>query len=334
MTVSQLFFVHASDLHMGKTPEQNGYSFIGGYASHDVLLCSGFMTAFLETQDDCQDDDLQLVVSGDLTAGGLPAEFTVAHTYLQAEWLRKRLPPSSNLGLGLKPARHKTVPGNHDHWDGTRFPARSFSPRAIRPHFRKTPWRATWLNPSSTIELELFGIDSNSGLTARNAMGHGNISPQELNELRRLLAQSPPVDPGVVRVRAIMLHHSLAYRQGRLLPQVMSPLVLSAASVDQLIDIATANGVSAFLTGHTHDAYHETFSRMVGGVSREVHELRCPTTLQGPARPGGAGFLLHQIALDPGGRPTWAAWMHGWSGTEFLRLPVSNPTPMARFSVL
>ena len=111
------------------------------------------------------------------------------------------------------------------------------------------------------------------------------------------------------------------------MPRVLSPLVLDRTCVDTLVDISAQNGVSAILTGHTHDVFHHIFWRTIAGNYREVHEIRSPTTLQGPAAKTGAGFLLHQISVDQQAGPRWATWHYAWDGSEF----VVTPTPLVRF---
>jgi hypothetical protein len=177
------------------------------------------------------------------------------------------------------------------------------------------------------LEIELFGIDSNSGVTGRNQLGHGIIAAADFTALQQLLQSGPPVATGAIRVRAILLHHSPSYRIGSLMPRVLSPLVLDRTSVDTLVDMSAQNGVSAILTGHTHDVFHYTFGRTIAGNLHEVREIRSPTTLQGPAAKTGAGFLLHRISVDQQAGPHWTTWHYAWDGSEF----VVSPIPLLRF---
>jgi 3',5'-cyclic AMP phosphodiesterase CpdA len=325
--VARLAFIHASDLHIDRQTETNGFSFIGGFQTHDIQLCIGFVEAIKNVRLDLAFPDtepLHLAVSGDLTASGRTHDFTAAHTYLRSHWRRKMRGSHAKVGLELAENLVETIPGNHDHWDGRRLPGQAYRPRAVAAHFKRTPYRAIWTDVSRQIELEIFGIDSNSGLTTPISLGQGSIAANELIELDKLLARNPKPAVGVTRVRVIMLHHSLTYRGGRLFPRVISPLVLDRQSVSQLTALSLTHGVRVLLTGHTHDAGH--FDLRLPPNS--LRELRCPTTLQGPAVKLGAGFFVHQI--EKGSATYWETWHYVWDGSEFR----PNPTlPLVRFSV-
>jgi hypothetical protein len=328
MPDAQMAFVHASDLHIGPNIVSNRFQFFSGYSPHDIQLCRGFEEAFADASVSCGDNNLRLVVTGDITAGGLQTEFAAAHTYLTSVWVcARRGGPNDKVALNLPLDRLETIPGNHDHWDGSRFPVYSYRPNAVAPHFRKLPWRHCWIDNTGSLELELFSIDSNSGATGRNPLGQGIVAAADFNILHQLFQSSPPVRSGAIRVRAILIHHSPSYRGSSLMPRVLAPLVLDKTSVDTLVDLSTTNGVSAILTGHTHDVFHYTFWKTIAGNYREVHEIRSPTTLQGPAAKTGAGFLLHRISVNQQAGPHWTTWHYAWDGSQF----VVNPQPLVGF---
>ena len=85
-----------------------------------------------------------------------------------------------------------TVPGNHDHWRRGRSTAYT---RGLAPNwFEVTPWKHTLESRHGSIRLELFGVDSNSGLESSSKPGTGNllaggaISDDELQALEERLA--------------------------------------------------------------------------------------------------------------------------------------------------
>jgi hypothetical protein len=70
------------------------------------------------------DEQLYVVVSGDVTAEGSLKDFAVAHSYLRSTWRLRRDPPGNLSGLNRQTDELGVIPGNHDHWNGTRFPPR------------------------------------------------------------------------------------------------------------------------------------------------------------------------------------------------------------------
>jgi hypothetical protein len=120
----------------GPTSSQIDSNFFLDFRPMIFSYVKGFDEAFIDVAVSCGENNLRLVVTGDITAGGLQTEFAAAHTYLSSVWIRTRQGPNHRVGLNLPLDRQETIPGNHDHWDGSRFPVHSYRPHAIARHFR------------------------------------------------------------------------------------------------------------------------------------------------------------------------------------------------------
>jgi hypothetical protein len=280
--MEQIVVLHFSDTHFGAILANNQFSWLTGWAAHDMLLCRAVPLALddvrvlLALEDS---HELCVAVSGDLTCTGESKEFPVAHSFFRSQWYLRR-PPSRGVGLSVQDGRLAYIPGNHDHWDGQRVPPLAYTPSILRQHFYPTPWRTLWKSPGGSLELELYGIDSNAGLKnqSQNFLARGSFAASELAQMENLLQESDahPLPTGTVRVRAILTHHSLAYHDRLLRKQALDDV-----SRDRLLDLAGKHRIAAILTGHTHDFYlNKPFLVPVPGVSNhEVHELRSATTL-------------------------------------------------------
>jgi 3',5'-cyclic AMP phosphodiesterase CpdA len=314
--------IHISDLHFGSILANNQFPVIGGWAAHDFRLCRGlpltmeYIRATLLELGDA--DEIRVVASGDLTATGTQQEFAVAHSYLRSRLRLRRPPPGRETGLVLADNEIAAVPGNHDHWDGKTLPRPTAYTKSIFPrYFRKTPWMKAWVSLGGALELEVYGIDSNSGFEHKktNFRAKGEFSGHELQILEQLLKESDLHRPphGTSRVRALVTHHSLTYT-GRF-PGIIS---LEDSSRDRIVKLAAEYKIGAILTGHTHESNFHKFTVHVTNppLTRDVWELRAATTFQGPSGPNKQGFWCHLIRTDAGG-PFWTAWRFQWDGNAF-----------------
>jgi hypothetical protein len=255
---------------------------------------------------------LPVLVSGDLTAAGTVNQFAGAPTFLGSSFILRRERRSA-IGLNIPEDMLESIPGNHDQWSGRRVLPSGSNPAATKHHFRASPWMTRWPSQDGRIELELYGIDSNAGVSGTNQLARGSVQASDLRDLEDMLSESSR-NQGAVRVRALTLHHSLAYRGGPL-PRVPLPTRLDNASITELLRIAAQHQISAFLTGHTHDEYHHQFP---SSPSQAIHEFRAPTTLQGPASASHAGLLLHTVTLEDNGDIMWSASLYRWkAGPRF-----------------
>src|SRR5439155_16583024 len=231
-------------------------------------------------------------------------------------WRLQRQPPQAETGMAAPDNRIAAVPGNHDHWGGQKsiWP-RAYSPYIFPDHFRRAPWYKLWTSSLGTLQLEIYGIDSNSGLKdqQKSLRARGGFSREQLVALENLLIKNgkEEIPQGVYRIRAIITHHSLWYTS-RL--QVLGLEELDDTSRDDLLALAERHHVSAVLTGHTHD------SGLIPPKAWPVWELRSAATLKGPAKSGlrARGFLAHRLSIGRDG-PTWSVWRLHWNGARFER---------------
>ncbi len=88
-----------------------------GTAAHDFVLALALPSALLDVRHDLEmtdDEHLNLIASGDLTASGAEQEFHVAHAFLRSHWQMSRLRKIGSVGLDLSSATIGSVAGNHD----------------------------------------------------------------------------------------------------------------------------------------------------------------------------------------------------------------------------
>jgi len=319
-----LCFAHISDLHFGDKLANTGRG-VPLQRPHDTAKCLTLPSGINLAMDEAQMPDeaeLRFVVSGDLSVSGSTGELAVAHAFIRSEVSISRLPaPYGVMGLDVAADRLGMVPGNHDHWAGNRSAVRPHNASLFEEHFRATPWVKSWPSHAGDFELDLFGVDTDSGWDPQlssvsrryqgGLLARGRISDDEFAALERQLATSS--SKATPTVRAVVCHHSLSYRGGRL-----NTLELETASRDRLLDLAGKYRVAAILTGHTHDSHYELEQRRdATGAFWAVRELRCASTVGWPeVSSDEAGFLFHRLTRT-GGTWTWTVWRFGWDGTGY-----------------
>ncbi len=327
-----IVLAHISDLHFGEVLANNLFSFRSRtfhYPPHDFTLCLDFPNALeyiraelLELSDE---EIINVVLSGDMSATGLGTEFAVGHSLLRSQLRIKREGLGRYAGLSLLNDQIAAVPGNHDHFNGLRFlrRPRAYTPSILPTHFRRTPWVKQWLSSSGNVTLEIHGIDSNSGLAPKrtNFRAKGSFSTTELEDLKANLERSKnrKTEPGIIRVRALVTHHSLMYAG---FGAVVGAVELDDVSRDALLQIATKYKIGVIMTGHTHDSdFHPHPVVDPDGIMNEVWEIRSATTFQGPAQPNKQGFWCDVVWLSDVG-PRWYGWRFNWAASRFeIRRP-------------
>jgi hypothetical protein len=336
ITMGRILLVHFSDLHFG-SDLIGTESTVPGLRGHDLLLC-GHLRAITQRQGrstiaaDFQlpsAERLHFVLSGDLTRVGSKSDFYLAYQWLFDRWpLYTLVGPPRPRGLQIPPADLYSVPGNHDQWNGVSPGLTNWlSPAAYNPHlapiwFRPTPWRSIIASPQSDFFVDLFGVDSNSGLNrARgNFFAAGAVSNQELVALEALLIQSvsdEQNDPKKLpRLRAILCHHSFVGQK--------ATFGLDRNSITELTRLAHDYDAAAILTGHLHSAFPDPHR------SPQNHlfwELRAAAAVQRGTQPGRQGFWVHELTCEQG-QLHWKAWQYETSANfgPFTRLP--SPLPI------
>jgi hypothetical protein len=313
--VDQIVLLHISDTHIGEVLTNSKEAAHPGYNSHHIRLCRALDFLFQEdifTVPDIGDlDKVYVIVSGDITSSGKKDGLSVAHNYFQSSMLIGSDEIDERVGLDLSKDSLATVPGNHDHWYGQWiYPVQRGYARQLFPtHFQTTPWIRTIV--SGQLQLDLFGIDSNSHFRSSsinlNPGASGGFSEDEKAAFEALLGELDnyhSLKEGVAyRTKAILCHHPLTT------DGVTGPL--NKKSANWLKRTAAEFSVPVIFTGHTHSMEVESFIiKTVGGI-RIVKELRCPTTLQAPPKldpiNSKPGCWLHQIILTEDNRIKWTS---------------------------
>ena len=335
-STDRILVSHVSDLHFGEVLANSGRG-LPLQRPHHLAKClelrAGINLA-LDEADAPDDADLRVIASGDLSVSGTDRQLAVAHAFIRSEVSISRLPaPYGVMGLDVAASALGAIPGNHDHWGGNRTTLTPFNGNLFDDQFRFTPWVKSWPSQQNDFELDVFGVDTNSGWDPQlsnglrrvrgGALAQGRISDPQFIELEKLLAAS--ASKRTPTVRAIVCHHSVSYQGGR-----AGKLALEAASRDRLLDLAGVHRVAAILTGHTHDSHHHTAQRRDStGRYWTVTELRCASTVGWPEISSDeSSFLFNRITRDAGGW-AWNVWRFGWDGSGYA---CSAQSPWRTFS--
>src|ERR1700682_1158980 len=115
-------FVHVSDIHIGRVEADGDAEFLEAWRLHPQL--DGFLgheyaaLALLDrfVAELRRQEDIHLIVTGDLSRAGHPDELALAGDFLggRASFGRRAV-----VGLEENDWKSRAVPGNHDHWNGT-----------------------------------------------------------------------------------------------------------------------------------------------------------------------------------------------------------------------
>ncbi len=300
---------HISDLHFGSRwftnssrpyPSVNppgGAGAIKGFRSHDIAACDDLEAALGREFNAWLGMNVRLrllLVTGDLTTVGEDSEFANALTFVHGT-MRERWQSSVGLGKLAFDDRH-AVPGNHDHWGGSRASAARYAwtPQIHGTYFQTTGTRRTWFRdydvPGEPIVLQLMGIDT---CTAQN--GHwfatGHIDPADLFELAQDIQDSNIRFAGRSILRILLAHHGLSLTGQR---PTRASHCLDPGSERELTKFMGNWNVHRVLTGHLHNP---EISPQLTNPPNSGHELRCGTTLQ-YAKSGRQTFLTHLASLN------------------------------------
>lgn len=270
------------------------------FLSHDVLTLDGVSA----------DEDLFLAMNGDLTAAGKKEQFEVANTFLFSEHAVVSDQRTQRVGLAYpqqsqdgKKDLYAGIPGNHDHGGGKwLYPlVKGFAPSVYQDFLDIPPYVRRFWN-SEGIELCVFGIDSCSIFDEvspnLNPLADGGFSGPHQKAFKELLHEelSKPLSNGCYLRTAVILCHHPFQEDGS-----AGPLYRDSAL--WLAKVAALFGIRLIFTGHTHRSWTETirFTDFLG-QPQQIREVRCPTTLQGPARLDerfrSPGLWLHQISAN------------------------------------
>ena len=226
--MDKLVLVHFSDIHIGSTLLGTvRYKPLEARNGHSILLCQHLQNSFSRGRRDSVPNDFELgnderlhfVLSGDLTRVGSRNDFHLAFQWLHSQWtLPGPTQPPRQVGLTLPANDLHSVPGNHDQWEGHSpslwqgISPPAYNPRLAPTWFKATPWHVAIPSPKKEFVLDLFGVDSNSGLAGEggNFFAEGAISDAQFKVLGAMLKESRKAETAdrIPRLRAIVCHHS------------------------------------------------------------------------------------------------------------------------------
>ena len=124
-----IMLLHISDLHIGEKPQWVG-SFnprslyrqptrVPSSRGHDERVAQDFALWWERLH--LSYPSARIVATGDLTRQGDSLDFGCAHRFLHAFW-PMNFPNPLTIGLEAGGYEVLTVPGNHDFWNGWKFP--------------------------------------------------------------------------------------------------------------------------------------------------------------------------------------------------------------------
>jgi calcineurin-like phosphoesterase family protein len=265
--------VHVSDLHLGdvagdgapvhsalaralvsKLPRFDG---LFGHSRPALRRLAEFWKWICE-----REDNVYLVVTGDLTAYGHGRQFDMATTYLGDELV----PPRGNhVGLHVTDWAQRAVTGNHDRWPGR--PVIFGWNSRVGQMFTYPAVSRLPLPNGQALRFIRIDTDRNVQAVGRNRLFARGSFHSELTALTDAHEGPQPGDFSV-----LLLHHAPSYR-GEYLEVV-------EGSRGDLHPFLIEQDAAVMLCGHVHAPRVSTFRARHGDISHEVLEARCGTTTQ------------------------------------------------------
>lgn len=303
-----------ADPHFGELFSNSKVSRVSGRRIHHIDLCRALQRFFRFEVPRVAGVDLSkghfLAMNGDLTEKGAERQFEVANTFLFSKHTVVSQQVARQIGLahprssedGQKDL-YAGIPGNHDHGDGRwDYPlVKGYGERIYERFLDLPPFvRRFWT--SDGVELCVFGIDSCSVFEEEppnlNPLADGGFSSSHRTAFLELLREElrKPLAEGCHLRTAVILCHHPFQADG-----LAGPLYKESGI--WLANVAARFGIRMVFTGHTHRSWTEEirFQDFLD-VTQKVREVRCPTTLQGPAeldeRKRSPGIWWHRISAE------------------------------------
>lgn len=205
-----------------------------------------------------------VVHTGDLTAAGHHAEFSVGITFMRhGHYLEN----GTMAGLRLDTEFGQQVfdmPGNHDLW-------RRRSPKdheAFSSHYGGSyPKSREITSPSGTALI--YGLDSNRSSLFQHRLANGEIPFESINSLLGCLRAKKNTDA----LQVVCLHHPLFLRR-RGAPQILGTEILKLRNRVAVARALADAGAHLVLAGHVHQQQHSGrygFQHFIAGSLCQVN---------------------------------------------------------------
>jgi 3',5'-cyclic AMP phosphodiesterase CpdA len=266
-------FMHISDLHMGQIDKKSlnarrqalkRWRWLQGLLGHSADSLMDLDEFFYDLRN--METEVQLIVTGDLTAMAHRQEFDIANQFL-AGILRG--PEGDRVGLEVLNWSDRAIPGNHDHWAGKPIPIGGGRSPALRRYFPKD--KLPQIQPVFPLgdgrQLRLLQIDTDADVGFRGRLKALGSFVSQLKTLTTMLASLGPNDN---EIRVLCLHHSPTYRG--------PTLEITPTSRTELHKFILQNQVAVLLCGHIHRPPWAKLFSVGSGV--DILEACCGTTTQ------------------------------------------------------
>lgn len=253
--------VHISDLHFGAQFIIDGEStwrkaiarapflhHVTGYFPHSYQTANALAIAVRRILKERRDRGVPAVVvhTGDLTASGSRAEFSVGDTFLRhGHYLEN----GTLAGLSLETDFRQQafdLPGNHDLWH--RRSPKDHS--AFTSHYGGTYPRTRAIPTSSKLVL-LYGLDSSRSSLIAHRLANGEIEASSLATVCEALKSQK----GPNTIQIVCLHHPLRLRR-RTAPRMFGMEVLKLRDRERICRELFEAGAQMVLGGHVHQQVH------------------------------------------------------------------------------
>lgn len=280
-----------------------------GLVGHDPAALRYLENTYLKLQR--TEPNLELLVTGDLTAQSLSTEFDEAEEFLAK---KQKTPPFH--GLGESDWLKRSVPGNHDQWPGLPFTilgtrnARVGTMYPLDAYVIPSSW--TLPNGFPIVFLGLNGDADVRPFSRDRFLARGSFV-SAVQELRRLLLGRNDKE-----VRVLLLHHSLEYPGQPLTSTQARALEIDNVSRGELEHLLQEFDIRVVLSGHAHDPFFVGIvPNVLSRAGLGVLEGRCGTTTQRLKRALNS-LLVHRISQKPADGTLWwqsALYVHRASRT-------------------
>ncbi|MCX4151768.1 MULTISPECIES: metallophosphoesterase [Paraburkholderia] len=289
-------YIHISDLHFAGPTQRFFYDrwaryfpVLDGLVGHDPNKLNYLENTYGRLK--ATEPDVDLVVTGDLTAQSLDSEFDDAECFLETV-----TPAPTFYGLGVAAWKDLAVPGNHDQWPGIPFtPIGTCNARvrAIFPHTASVTHSFTLANGVPVVFLELNGDADVGAASPERVLARGSFV-SAIHRLRNLLDRRDDRE-----VRILLLHHSIEF-PGRSYPFMTErPLSIDDPSRTEIEKLLSDYDIRVVLTGHAHEPFFVgPLQGVAGRAGFGVMESRCGTTTQRLKKRGLNSLFVHRVERD------------------------------------